>query len=83
MITSHEQAIVPGLGDVGGVVRRAVGSPLGSLDVDESDVFVAAHLGPINDALVARDVDAVILGLLVARRHLGVLVAVAAAVALA
>ena len=69
VIASHEQAIVPGLGDVGGVMRRAVGSPLGSLDVDEADVLVTAHLGPIDDALMARDVDAVITGLGVARGH--------------
>ena len=53
-------------GDVFRVVGRAVGGSFGGFDIDETYVFIAAHLFPIDFALVAGDVNAIVLCLGVA-----------------
>ena len=66
MITAYQDTVTPRVGEVVDIVGRMVGSALGGLDVNKAYVLVAADLGPVDEALMAGDVDAVLGGAAVA-----------------
>lgn len=69
VVAPHREAQFARRFHVVAVVWRFVGGSLGGLDEHKANVLVLRHARPIDHALVARDVDAVVGGMLVAWRE--------------